>query len=721
MKPFIDLHTHTTYSQLDGMIRLEDYIQFAKDNELEAISITDHGNMDGAINFYLECKKHDVKPIIGSEFYCSIGLHDVNDAETKMNFHLILLAKNFTGYKNLVKLTTYANIENFYRKPRITFDKLKEYSEGLICTTACVGSELAYYINNDMTDRAYETATKYKALFGSDFYIEFGYHEFESEETCVNGLYELARKLNIRTIIANDTHYMKKEDELAHKILMCKGEKQTINDASVFDYTHNYYKSREEIIEMFSKFPQIDVETCINNIYDIIRKIEPYDIKFEEYIFPEFPTPNHESQKVYLINSIKEGMLTRYGTIEPSQEIRDRLNYEFRVICNMNFCGYFNIVADYVNWAKKNDVVVGTGRGSVAGCLIAYVLGITEVDSLKYDLLFERFLNPDRVSFPDIDMDFESSKRPLVINYLREKYGIYGAVPISTKGYLKGKSTIKTVASRLGYDFSIFNSVLSSIKDPKIDSIEKLIESSQTIKDLYETDDNWKKVIDLAKKLEGNIQSTGVHAAGIIICHKDVSDIIPIVHTKDGLATAYSDKIVEKLGLIKYDVLGLSNLTVIDNCLHRINQDIDINKIPLDDKATYDLLKTGESNGIFQLESSGMKSLLKRLQPSSIDHVDAVVALFRPGSMQFIDEYIRNKNNPEGVEYFDPRVEDILKLTYGQMVYQEQVMKLAQVLAGYTLGEADSLRKAIGKKNMEDMKKHTNQFIEGCVKGGMQE
>src|SRR5574344_2068683 len=1146
------------------MVRLDDYIKFAKYNNLQAISTSDHGNIDNWIEFYSKCKENNIKPILGSEVYLSEGIIDDNNEKTKLNFHLNLYAKNHTGYKNLIKLTTWANKENFYKKPRITFDILKQYSEGLICTSSCVGSIFAYYILNDDAQKAGELCQEFKQLFKDDFYIEFGYHMFDSEKKYVLFMEQIAKVLNIKTVITNDTHYLYKDDEYAHKILMCKGE-QTLADESKFSYSHNYYKNYDEIKSIFSCFKTIDVDKCLDNVYEIIDKCEDLNIEFGNYIYPELPIPNGETQDSHLFKQTMLGARKKFGK-NISKEIIDRFQYEFGVISKMQFSGYFNMVSDYISWAKNNGIAVGPARGclspetlikttngykkisevkigdtiynrfgnkdtvlntlnydcdealiniktwknsyskvsvtsdhkvltikqpfknmkifscgeswvdggstldiekylninnaewieaknvelgdylirantdnsnnkpeinnidlskycgekdifddnfiyehktltkenplsirtisktanisrtvlkniknkgniknlkkleeylaennfnlddfinfkknnytkidrfisidkffmyfigyytgdgwykrsgcevglafnnttkhhqlrffkkyfksydtcirlghngknliqliiksrilkdfikdiipdystsreipefvieqnskllkyllkglmrsdghtdktkaknsydstsqklifqvrdllesfgyttnmqkrvskfenwkdsfkvgfnpkigqkkstnsyndgkyiyckvkeintvknesnkvydltvksdpsymtsdyivhnSSAGSLVAYCIDITEVNPLEYDLLFERFLNPDRISFPDIDTDFEKIERETLMKYLIEKYGETGCVQISTKGYLKGKSALKTVASRLGLGFDKYNKFLSPIKDPKIDTVDKIIENYPEIQKKYNTDTEFQNVCELAKKIEGNIQNIGINASGVIICNKDISEVVPIVRTKEGFGTAWSDKIVEKMGLIKYDILGLNNLTVIKETVERIGNNFDIHNIPLNDDNTYKLLQAGYNLGIFQLESDGMKSLLVRLRPENLEHINAIVALYRPGAMQFIDQYIENKNSGN-IEYFDERLKPILKDTYGIMVYQEEVMQIARTLAGYSLGEADILRKAIGKKNMELMKEQEEKFISGCENNGV--
>lgn len=724
-KPYIDHHVHTVYSVLDGAIKIKEYVKMAIDNNMPALFMSDHGDMSGTLDLYLECKKHNIKSILGSEFYISDGILDKEDDVTKKNYHLCLYAKNLQGYKNLVKLTTYANVENFYNKPRITFDKLKEYSEGLICTTACVGSQFAKLILDGKVKESALLLLEYKKVFGEDLYIEYGYHGLDNEKMYVNCLNKIAEKLNIKTIIGNDSHYLYKEDHIAHKIVMCKGLGNIVSDedsedAKYFNYKENYYKNRDEITETFSIFPQVDVNECIDNTYEIIDKCENYEIKLHEYVYPELPNTNGLSQDKYLEKLIIEGCKKRYNN-KINNEIKDRIKYEFSVIKKMNFSGYFNVVADYTQWCKNRNILVGPGRGSAAGSIISYVLNITDVDPLKYNLLFERFLNPDRDGFPDIDIDFSKESRDTLMEYLHEKYGPNGCVQISTRGYLKGKSAIKTVASRLGLEFMKYNTLLSGMTDPKIDTVDKCLEANIKLQTKYDTDPEVKNVIDLARRIEGNIQSVGVHASGVILCQKDITDITPIIKTKDGYATAFYDKIIEKLGLIKYDILGLSNLSTIKETLERINSGLTVENIlsDLTDENTYKLLQSGESLGIFQLESDGMKSLLSRLKPENINHIDAVVALFRPGAMQFIDQYIENKNNPESAICFDENAKEILKDTYFVMVYQEQVMQIARTLAGYTMSDADSLRRAIGKKNLEEMQSHEEKFINGCTERGM--
>lgn len=1118
-KIFIDTHVHTIHSELDGMCKLEDYVDYGKRNNFPALFVSDHGNISCWIPFYLQCKEAGIKPVLGSEVYISEGLVCESEEtdkelklqkENKLNFHLCLYAKDLTGYKNLIKLTTYANMQNFYRKPRITFDILKKYSKGLICSTACVGSIFAYYLLKDEDNKAIGYIKQLQDLFKDDFYIEYGYHHFESEKKYLEKLRRIAKDLNIKEIVANDTHYMYKEDELAHKILMCKGDKKLL-DESGFDYSNNYYKSYTEINETFSDFGWFNLDKYMSNTFEIINKVENYEIPLGKYIYPELKNKEGLSQEELLSKNIKTGLVKRYGN-NISKNVIDRTKYELDIIKKMNFSGYFNVVQDYIVWCKNNGIPVGPARGcltgdtkvlvkngvkelkdikigdevlthdntynkvskthcydcdedlleikaygsssflpkmttdhkilvvknpfkdlivrdkrgyyysnvkkhinrlspdkiewikarelekgdyvvrpnssrftnnlteidltkyideksevndtsiiendsankftksriqtlpkklkidndlmyligyfigdgwvsekgyitfacnkftdldtlnkiyeyfgkmdirvnhkqdckknvyqvsvysriifrlfkniipkyaknklipefclgqstdllqslfkglidsdgsrsgnricydsinlslisqvrylaellgyttsitkrkaridkrgfnnsesykleisenknnfgifyndsiytycrvkeiktvkneenkvyditvennhnyctldfivhnSGSGSIVNYILGITEVDPLKYDLIFERFLNPERLNFPDIDSDIEPKGRKVLVNHLIEKYGQNGCVSISTRGFLKGKSSIKVVASKLGLDFVKYNKLLSGIKDPSIDTVDKVVNSSEELTKLYKTDEEFKKVIDIAKKIEGSIQSISVHASAVCLETNDISDYVPIIRTKDGYATGWTDKIVEKCGLIKYDILGLNNLTVIDECCKLIGNNFDIKDIPLDDKKTFKDLQDGDNLGKFQIESSGMKNLLKRLQPENIDHISAILALYRPSSIQFIDEYIKCKKDPSKVKYIDDRIKPILEKTYGQMLYQEQVMSISRVLAGYTMAEADSLRRSIGKKIMSEMLQHESKFIEGCVNNGV--
>lgn len=726
-KPYIDLHLHSTYSLLDGMVKIDDAVKFCKDNDIKALSITDHGDISSWIKQYNACKKADIKPILASEFYMSLkeiaeNPHNLTkDGKPKKmhtkHYHLNLFALSKTGYKNIIKLTSYANMNNFYSKPRITMDKLREYSEGIICTTACVGSIWGQLLKRGHVKLAERMTEIFLDIFGDRFYIEYGYHYFEDEKKVIPHLYHIAQKYNIKTIIGNDTHYLYKSEETAHKILMCKGDKQTLSSSSYFDYSHNYYKNMDEIKETFSEFPYINVEECNDNAYEIVERCN-VEIKFGEYVFPKFATPNNETDDEYLIKLVKEGIKDKYPKL--TKEIIDRVNYEIKVITEMKFSGYFLVVQDYINWCIKNNVMVGYGRGSAAGSIVVYILGITNVDPIKYNLLFERFLNPARVSFPDIDSDIESKKRPLVFEYLREKYGKYGFSHISTRGMLTAKSCIKMVASKLEYDFGKFNRITAQISDPAPKTIEEVFQLYPDVKKIANMDNQVKEVFDYVKILQGNVQSIGIHPGGQVICHEDITDYCPIIKTKDGYATGWTDKDVEKIGLIKFDILGLSNLSILENCLSKISEPIDLNTIPEDDKKSFDLLSRGEGDGIFQFESNSAKSLLKRAKPQSIDDLGVTNAANRPGALDsgLTESYIQRKNGLEDVDYIVDGMEEYLQDTNGLPIYQEQILFLFRVMAGFNLAEADLARRAVGKKQIDELMALKDKFVQGSLANG---
>lgn len=714
-KPFIDPHTHTTHSLLDGAIKIKDYINFAKDNNLEALFINDHGSIGGWIEFYNECKENNIKPILGFEAYISLK------EKSKKYYHINLIAINEIGYKNIIKLVTYSNIDNFYYKPRITIEKLKEYSEGIICTTACVGSIWGKLLNKNHIKYAEYIIEIFLEIFKDNFYIEYGFHNFENEEKYIKLLYSISQKYNIKTIIGNDSHYLNKEDNLSHKIMMCKGENQTlINAQEKYNYEENYYKNKEEIKEIFNKFKYINIDECIENIYEIIEKCN-ISIEFGNYIYPEYKIENNKSQNKYLVELIKKNLKNRYNKL--TKQIIDRINYELKIILDMNFAGYFLIVADYVNWAKNNNILVGCGRGSAAASIICYILGITDLCPLEYNLLFERFLNPDRVSFPDIDVDFDSKKRSLVFDYLKNKYGKYGFSNISTRGMLTAKASIKTVSSKLEYDFKKFNCLTSKIKNPAPKTIEEVLDIYPEIKKISESDEQVKNVFNIVKNIQGNIQSIGIHAGGVVISHENITDICPIIRTKDGYATAWTDKEIEKLGLIKFDILGLSNLSIIDNCLSIIDNNIDINNLNLQDETTFKLLKNGDTNGVFQFEEIFVKGLLKRISPEDINDLAIINACNRPGALDsgLTESYIKRRNKEEEIDYIVDDMKQYTKKTYGLPIFQEDILFLFRVMAGFSIAQADIARRAIGKKNPKELKKLRIEFISGSIKNGYSE
>ena len=752
---YIDNHVHTNYSVLDGLATIKEYVAFGKQRELSALFISDHMVMSGAIEFYNECKKNEIKPIVGFEAYLSesslkgdelkIKIKELKDnmkliqeSEDKTNLkslteelkhhenrrHLCLYAKNNKGYKNLCKLITYANLENFYYKPRIDYEVLKKYSSDLICTSACIMSDINQAILNNDIEKAENLILFYKDIFNDDFYIEIHSHDLE-EETIINKiLIELSKKHNIKNIIANDVHYLNKEDSVTHDVLLCKNTNAKLTDEKRFKFSNNefYYKSYEEICESHKEYGQDFIDNCIDNTYEIIDKCN-LELEIGKPIMPKFA----DNEKEIFKNEILKGIKRIYKT-NISTEVFSRINYEISVISNMNFEGYFLIVQDYLNWARQQGIPVGPGRGSSGASIVCYLLGITEIDPIKYNLPFERFLNPDRIGIPDIDSDICIERRGEIIEYLKEKYGKYSVAGIITFGELKAKAAVKSVASTYGLDFKKANEITKAMSGKPDSTIDSELEDSPAFKMLYDNDEEIANIIDMAKKIEGRIQNSGCHASGYMISDRDISDICPLVRTKEGtIATAYSMDNAEKVGLVKYDILGLKNLTIIKNTTDLIKArqetEVSFDNIEYDDKKTYNMLSQGFSSGVFQLESNGMQGLLKSLNPSELKHLDAVIALYRPGPIQCgaIEDYINNKHNSENIKYRYPQIEDVLSDTYGTMIYQEQVMRLAVVLAGYTMSQADELRKGIGKKKKEIIDEHRKIFVDGCINNNIDE
>lgn len=708
---YIETHVHSTYSLLDGLIKIDDYIKYALENNQKALPITDHGSMSGVIDLYLKCKKNDLKIILGSEFYLTETMEDkIND-----NRHLILFAKNNKGYKNLVKLTTYANLENFYYKPRINYEILKTYKDDLICTSACIGSDINQAVLAKDTNKAENLILFYKDLFQDDFYIEFQNHFLEDQQICNEFLLNMSKKHDIKTLITNDAHYIKQSDSFSHDILLSKGKK--LSDPKRFKFPNDqfYLKSTDEIYKTFFDYGDEFIETCIKNSHEMIGKCD-VEIETGHHIMPHFPVPEGETERSYFKKKIIENFKKYYPV--HTKEILNRLNYEMSVIMKMDFCGYFLIVQDYIKWAKDNNIPVGPARGSSAGSIVCRILGITEPNPLEYDLPFERFLNPDRVGLPDIDTDFCVERRYEIIDYLKNKYGENSVANICTFGELKPKNAFKTVSSTMEYPFSQANMISEMIQEK---TIELSIESNPKLKEIYENNDQIKEMLDIAKTLEGNLSNMGTHAAGVIISNFDISDIVPLIKAKGEIVTAYTMNEIEKLGLVKYDILGLKALTVMNKCLSTIEENrknkIDLTKVDFNDTNVYETLAKGYTDGVFQLESSGMKGLLKKLKPTELKHLDAILALFRPGPLNCgaTENYVINKNDSSNIKYKEKKLEPILKDTYGVYIFQEQIMQIARDLAGYTMSESDELRKAMGKKIPEIIEQHEEKFISGCI------
>lgn len=722
---YVPLHLHTEYSLLDGAIRIKELCKFAKENDMPAVALTDHGNMYGAIQMYEEAKSAGVKPLIGCEFYVYDGdIHEKNPQKTHP-FHLVLIAKNQAGYKNLVKLVSIAKCEGMYYKPRINHDLIEQYHEGLICLSACVQGELAQYILNGNKEKALETAKFFKGLFGEDYYIELQDHGLDKQKLSNPTLMEIAKELDIKMVITNDSHYLKKEDADWHDTLLCIQTNALKESTNRFQFPNNefYVKTPEQLRDSFRWMDAEEFEKAIANTVEVAEKCHLI-IEMGKYHIPYFELPPNFTSETYLDYKTMEGVKKRYGKI--THELKERMDYELGVINKMGFAEYFLIVADFIHFAKSNDIPVGPGRGSAAGSLVSYALEITDLDPIRHNLLFERFLNPERVSMPDVDIDFCVEKRGQVIDYVTQKYGADKVCQIITFGTLAARNAMKSVARVYDIPYAQSNLWAQLIPaEPKI-KIDDALKDGMELKKLYDTDPTVKKLVDMAKSIEGLKNNTGMHAAGVIISKLPLSEVVPVEPSKEGtIVTEYTMIEDEHIGLLKMDFLGLRNLTIIANAIKLIKKrhgvELDINNIPLDDKPTYDLLTAGDTDGVFQLESAGMKKLVKDLKPNVFEDMGALVALFRPGPLEsgMVQDFVERKHGRQKIEYAHPDLVPILKDTYGTIVYQEQIMQIFQTLADYTLGEADMVRRMMGKKKLDEMAKQKGKFVERAAGHGM--
>jgi len=747
---FVHLHNHTQYSLLDGLTKIPDLIQFVKQDGMEAVAITDHGTMSGVIEFYKEALANDIKPIIGIETYVASRSHlDKEVSKDKVNYHLVLLAMNNEGYKNLMKLSTIANLDGFYYKPRIDHQLLEDHSAGLICLSGCIGGELGEMIRQNRYQDAKKIASWYKSIFKDRYYIEIQDHGHPEhpfrfdEQTKVNqALLQLANELEIDAVLTCDAHYLKHSDQLAHEILLCVQTGSFLSDEKRMSLKDLdlHVMSHQEIIDRWGQ----DHPELILNSKKIADRCQ-VDIELGKILIPRFLDDPKLSEKDYLDQQVYQGLVDRYLSNDLKQKhqslqlmekvklldqpILDRLSYELGVIDSMGFNGYFLIVADFINWGKNQGIVFGPGRGSAAGSIVAYCLRITELDPLKYDLLFERFLNPERISMPDVDIDIQDSRRQEVIEYCVNKYGKDRVANIVTFGKMAAKNAIRDVARVLQVPYAEADRLAKMIPPPvqgRNVPIKVALEQEENLKLDYEQNETSKKVIDLAIQLENTIRSHGVHAAGVVIAPEPIYHFTPLeVAQKGVVATQYSMGPVEELGLLKMDFLGLSNLTIINNTLRIIKkvyqEKLDINNLDLNDQATYQLLQKGDTTGIFQFESSGMKKYLKELKPSVFEDIVAMGALYRPGPLSagLTDSFIKRKNGLEKIEYLVDSMKPSLESTYGVLVYQEQFMQISRDVCGFSGAEADTLRKAIGKKKRDMMEKMEKRFIEGAVDNGV--
>lgn len=717
---FVHLHVHSHYSLLDGLGKIDELIKLAKQYEQPALALTDHGVMYGVIEFYKKAKKAGIKPIIGVEFY--VARHRYTDKRSKIDerpYHLILLAKNEIGYRNLTKLTTIAQLEGFYYKPRIDFELLKQYHEGLICSTACAAGELAQYILSNDFARAKEMIAKYQELFGVDnFYLEVQSHPHYEKQNIINdGVFKLSKETGASVIATNDVHYPNKDDDFAQDVLLCIQTKRTLNETDRMSYVgfDLSLKSTQDMMDAFADHPEV-IENTIK-IADACN----LELVLDKNILPFFPLPEGFTTDNYLRQISEEGLIKRFGESGISLELKERMNYELSVIKKTGYAGYFLIVADFINWAKNNGIVVGPGRGSAAGSLVSFLIGITNIDPVKYELYFERFLNPERISMPDIDTDFADSRRDDVLNYVAEKYGRDHVAQIITFGTMAARNAIRDVGRVMSLPYNYCDRVAKLI--PMGMSLDESCEKVFELKEIQLEDDG-KKLLTIAKRLEGVVRHASTHACGVVITPEPIDYYAPRQYgSGESIVTQYEGHSVESLGLLKMDFLGLSNLTIIERTLKIVYQmkgiEIDINKIPLDDAKSFKIFQDGRTTGVFQFESAGMKRYLKQLQPNDLEDVIAMVALYRPGPMEYIPDYIAGKHGRKKPNYLHPKLKPILEKTYGVAVYQEQLMQIARELAGFTYGQADVLRKAVGKKIKELLGEQEIKMIEGMIAGGI--
>jgi len=741
---YVHLHNHTQYSVLDGLTKIPALFNKVKDLGMEAVAITDHGTMSGIFEFYKTAKAEGVKPILGMEAYVATrSRHDRDPQKDKARYHLIILAMNKTGYENLMRLSSIANLEGMYYKPRIDHELLEKYNEGLIILSACASGEVGENLKNDNYEEAKRVAAWYKSVFGDRYYLELqdhGHMEAPARwdvQTKINGYLErIAEELDIQMVITSDGHYLVHDDLDAHEILLCVGTGSFLTDEKRMSLK-DFELHVTEPEDLIGRWGKTHAQAILNT-----RKIaDMCDVELElgGILIPTFPTPENYNEKSYLHQMVFQGLAARYGdlpltdnplefTVEEYRthipaEVLERADYELGVIDRMGFNGYFLIVQDFINWGKNRGIIFGPGRGSAAGSIVSYAVRITELDPLKYDLLFERFLNPDRISMPDVDIDIQDTRRDEVIQYCTEKYGTERVANIGTFGRMAARAAVRDVARVLQVPYSESDRLAKLIPPPvqgRAIPLAVSIKEDADLKHEYESNPTVKKVLDYAIQLEGTIRSHGVHAAGVVIAPDDVVKFVPVEMSQKGVvATQFPMGPVEELGLLKMDFLGLSNLTTINNALRIIkkvfNTDIDLQEIPLDDEKTFALLQRGDTTGVFQLESAGMKRYLRELKPTVFDDIIAMVALYRPGPMQFIDSFIKRKHGEEEIKYMHGKMEGALQSTYGVLVYQEQVMQISKDLSGFTGGEADTLRKAIGKKNVEMMNKMKTRFVEGAA------
>ncbi len=749
MKDFVHLHLHTEYSLLDGACKIDNLIEHCKSNGIDTVCITDHGNMYGTLQLAEKAAVAGLKYIIGCEFYVT---EDMNDKTSQSAEHLILLAKNRRGYINLVQLDSMAFVDGFYYKPKIDYKVLKEHSEGVICLSACLAGGIPRRLLSGDYDGAKNLALYLKEIFKEDFYIEIQDHGIDEERRVLPHLVSLANDIGVELVATHDVHYLSKSDAEMQDVLMCIQMKKQLDDPKRMKFATDefYFKTGDEMAALFPNLPK-----AISNTRTIADKVtEPaFNLNKKGYpekdntLIPTYTPEDGSTAEEYLRKLTAEGLKTRYGT--PTEKELSRAEYELGIICSMGYADYYLVVWDFINWSKKNAIPVGPGRGSGVSSIVAYSIGITDVEPLQYDLLFERFLNPDRVSMPDFDIDFCTDRREETIEYVRRKYGAENVCQIVTFGTMAAKNSIKDVGRVMRVPYSETDRItkimdgktsISDLLGRRLDGVRKKIDAEQDedkkaelreklnelsamrnseFCEIYETDDSLRRVIDMALKIEGMPRQTGIHAAGVVICQKRIADNVPLSRNGEDITTQYVAKEIESLGMLKMDFLALVTLTDIKKCCDYINENygkiIDFNKIGYSDGGAYSLISEGDTDGVFQLEAGGMKRFMKNLRPDCLEDLIAGVSLYRPGPMQFIDSFCRRKHGQEEIKYDCPQEEKILKVTYGIPVYQEQVMQIFQDLGGFSLGEADLVRRAMGKKDKKTLMAQKEKFINGGI------
>lgn len=730
-KLFTHLHLHTEYSMLDGSSKINELVARVKELGMDSVAITDHGVMYGAIDFYKACKKEGIHPVIGCEVYVAPrGRHFKENKYDANNYHLVLLAENQKGYENLIKLVSFGFTEGFYYKPRIDFELMEKYSEGIIALSACLGGHISQLIIANQFEEAKETALKYKEIFGRDnYFLELQQHGYEEEERVNSTLVDMSKELGIPLVATNDSHYTYEDDVKSHDVLLCIQTNKKVADKDRMRYLGGqfYVKSPDEMYELFDGY-----EEALKNSHVIAHRCQ-VEFEFGVTKLPKYDVPEGYSPQEYLRKICHDGLIERYK--EDAKEHQERLDYELSVIENMGYVDYFLIVWDFIRYAREQHIIVGPGRGSAAGSIVAYSLRITDIDPIKYSLIFERFLNPERVSMPDIDIDFCYERRSEVIDYVIQKYGSEKVAQIITFGTMAAKAAIRDVGRAYDIPYSEVDKIAKMIPQELNITIDKALSMNKDLKALYDEDRQVRTLIDTSKRLEGLVRHSSVHAAGVVICDRPVYEYVPLNASDESVTTQFPMGTLEELGLLKMDFLGLRTLTVIQNAIDQINLErsqedyIVIDKFTYDDPNVFELTASGKTEGIFQLESEGMKNFMKELKPQNIEDIIAGISLYRPGPMSSIPDYVLGRHHSEQVRYITKELEPILKPTYGCIVYQEQVMQIVRDLAGYTLGRSDLVRRAMSKKKLDVMNTERQNFIygndeeniEGCVRRGISE